>query len=840
MQRRRNLLMMSCISSGKSQNKYGNPKTYKGRTSYLKQVLGTPKYDKTSPKYDLKIVQCVQQKPKTQEPTNFKIVETKNRSLSQKFKGKNNTFMKNRKRSVKRGFKERSELMVQNQIIHDIPPKTEGQNQIDSEWLKSVSNDLTEHEKSVLLSINDQSERNKEYSEIMGSKKSSSITNREHLAGQPLRQSKITLRNLRSNKRFDEMHFEKVSSLNAPEKRQKLDVTQEEATQNGTKDYQLVSGLSEKVIECIKHVRSKGIAAKERRSTSSQRIVKRTPPKMECQNTHGEEKLSKMTPIPFPSLSPALDNTLDAVENSSEHIICEQIEPARVSPVKNYVSTQDTNKQYEVIEKVQGQTKDVSVPLITEIQPKEVAFKNLDTLPDMSQHDLSNPSPAPTNSESINREVVQEVKDTNKGLKRTPAKLTNRVIYSSPLKMELQSNAGSEFKTPLPKRTRSVSASRTPPSGQKNIVNTFSMRKYEEVQAKDYDEILLPKTFQLVLDFFTELDNAINNCKRRGKCAILSNLKPYIEMSTSRSFALVNFQKVLYCAPDLFYYTWQPVGKAGEHEIRIEIPENIEEILTNIEKKATVVNLVKLPFTETMTNFVLNKRKKIIRARLMQYTKVIHSQFLKNINKADFDFIKNRGWHPDFNPEGGLGIPAKKLEDVPKLRKLETVGEFMKNNNIKNNIQKRVNDAASHSSVGGLPSTFSTSASSIMLHSAKRSPAKIINEAKISPNLYKRIETKSKMYEYEKRNMLDNSQRDSVKRKQELMLKIAQAVKSVFSLQGKVNTLFLNNVLKHLNDSQRGKFYEKKELIQTLKDISEIVPEWLTLKKHDRGFLVKI
>lgn len=479
------------------------------------------------------------------------------------------------------------------------------------------------------------------------------------------------------------------------------------------------------------------------------------------------------------------------------------------------------------------------MPLIKEIQPKEVIFNTVE-VPEISKRELSNPSPAPT-SESINREVVQEVKDTNKGQKRTPAKLTNKVIYSSPLKMEPMMDSGSEFKTPLPKKSKSVSSVRSSPTTAKNIVNTFSMRKYEEVLSKEYDEILLPKNFQLVLDFFTELDNAINNCKRRGKTPILSNLKPYIEMATNRTFGLEHFQKVFYCACDLFYYTWQQIDRNGEQEIRIEIPENIEEILSSIEKKAVVVNLIKQPLQEVMTNFVLNKRKKLIRARLMQYTRSIHCQFLTSIGDRSYDFLQQKGWHPDFSPEGACDIPAKGLQDMPKNRKAETIGQFLKNKNIKNNILKKSNETLSQSSSADiLPSSWSTYATSLLNSSNKRSPAKITNPAKISPTFYKRIETKGKMYEMEKKSMIYESERESSKRKQELMLKIAQAVKSVFSVQGKVNTLFLNHVLKHLNDSQRGNFYEKKELIETLKEISKIVPEWLSLQQHDRGFLVKV
>lgn len=120
-----------------------------------------------------------------------------------------------------------------------------------------------------------------------------------------------------------------------------------------------------------------------------------------------------------------------------------------------------------------------------------------------------------------------------------------------------------------------------------------------------------------------------------------------------------------------------------------------------------------------------------------------------------------------------------------------------------------------------------------------RSPAKI-NNATISPTFYKRIETKERMYQEEKQRLDEESKKTEGLRKQELMLKIATAVKSVFSTNNKVSTLFLNNVLKFLNDSQRGNFYSKKELLSTLNEIAEVVPEWLTLNKHERGFLIKI
>lgn len=824
MKRRMNILLgYPNMSVAKNQHKYGSTKTYKGTNNYHKQAATRVQMDKRSPKFSVNIIDCVQTKPETQEPKNYKIVNSDFREKTEKYKGKKSNYFKQRKRSTKRDFKEDIGSRLARTHIGDIPPKSDLQRMADAEWIKSVDHDLTPQEKSVLLSINDQSERNREYSSILSSKMLSNGGNQERLAGQPLRKSKFNLKEQSPCKGFDEILLEKVSNLNLPEKRHKIDEDTEQRVTFHNKGREL--GIRKDALETIKSIRQKGGEACEKRL--AQKSSKRTPSKI-IENS--------------PSTSHFNDEDDLKVKFEETLVLKKPIESFERVLNDNYVSTQETEKPLEVITKVQGHQRDITVPLITEIQPKEVAFKATPVLHSISQPELSQASPAPT-SESINREIIEQVKDTNKGLKRTPAKVYNKPIYSSPLKiMGQESNPGSEFKTPLPKRSRSVSKSVSPPSSSKSVLTTFAFRNYDQLQKKEYDEILLPKNFQLILDFFTELDNAINNCKRRGKLPIFSNLKQYVQQATSRTFEIENFQRVFFCSPDLYYYTWYQPDKNSDVELRIEIPENIEEILKSIESKASTIKMIKEPLLEPMPNFTLNKRKKLVRARLMQYIESIHFQFLKSINQVSYDFLKNRAWHPDFLSEKGANIPTKKLEDMPKSKRSETISEFLKSNNIKNNLTKKNGDTLSHSaSAGAIVSNHSTSASSIMLHSNKRSPAKIINSDKFSPNFFKRIETKEKMIEIEKANIKYQTAKESTQRKIELMLKIASAVKNVFYTSGgKVNTLFLRNVLKILNDTQRGNFYEKSELISTLKEISQIVPEWIKLEDHKMGFLVKI
>jgi glutamyl/glutaminyl-tRNA synthetase len=358
---------------------------------------------------------------------------------------------------------------------------------------------------------------------------------------------------------------------------------------------------------------------------------------------------------------------------------------------------------------------------------------------------------------------------------------------------------------------------------------------------KEYDQIILPKKLQLIFDFFVELDNAIDACKRRGKIPILPNLKQYIEMATHRNFDINHFRKVYYVAPELYYYNWQTVPGGTTQEIRIEIPENIEEIITKVHKKSVTVEVKNSPIIDPMTNFLSNKRKIIMRTRLILYIENLHKNFLNQQGCRNADYNAVKGWHPNFDIENIMDLQKKTIKNMPRTKKGETISEFLKKKNIKNTLLKRTSEVYSSGLKADInQASQSTGHSSFAYPSPeKRSPAKI-NSGIISPSFYKRIEAKERIYKEEKKKLENESKRGEGKRKTELMLKIAQAVKSVFSVKGKVNTLFLNHVLKYLNGADAGNYYSKKDLINTLKEIACDVPEWLTLKKHDRGFLVKI
>jgi hypothetical protein len=323
--RKQMLLSTSNFRAGKSQAKYGNTKSYKGSSVYSKNQSPKLKDCRASPKFEVKVISRVQNKQLIQESKDYKIVKNTVRPKAEKYKGKKNDFLKNRKRSTKRAYKEDPNHWTASFDAEDVPPKSAIQKQADKEWLADIPEELTEQEKSHLLSISDQAERNAEYSSLISAKEESVGGNQNYLAGQPLRKSKVknNLRrklNLRSSdiKNFDELHFEKVNNLNGPTKKQKLESDDEDSIkEEETEKTQLCT--SSRTLEMIASIRAKGQKAREERSMKE--IVKRTPPKMECSKWHREDSFSKISPVPFPSLSPFNQNEHEEQDGARQRFI---------------------------------------------------------------------------------------------------------------------------------------------------------------------------------------------------------------------------------------------------------------------------------------------------------------------------------------------------------------------------------------------------------------------------------------------------------------------------------------------------------------------------------------
>ena len=312
---------------------------------------------------------------------------------------------------------------------------------------------------------------------------------------------------------------------------QKPDVSMESATKNKE------SFKKQNPLEIVSHIRERGLKA----SLKFQASPKYTPDKkITCRTP---QKTDKLTPVRFPNLDIEDKLAIETIKEVHVEPIIKGEEPSQ-----EFTSTQETNEPVfkklepesnplKVVDKVRNQQKDVSLPLVTEIQKmplKDSSYEHSAQLPPRPMGKLT-----PT-AVTKHPQVIEAIREQHGNL-RSPAKITNRMIIPvEENSLQPLNEEDSEFKTPLPKKPRSASKH---DSGNKKsgIVNTFPMRIDFNDRPKEYDNIILPKKFQLVFDFFVELDNAINNCKRRGKIPVLSNLKPYIEQSTNRTFDIDHF-----------------------------------------------------------------------------------------------------------------------------------------------------------------------------------------------------------------------------------------------------------------------------------------------------------
>lgn len=458
----------------------------------------------------------------------------------------------------------------------------------------------------------------------------------------------------------------------------------------------------------------------------------------------------KLNVIPFPSLDMEEDFT-NPQSKSDLHEPQEARGDSKNEGAENkfneiHCPTIDIEeKSFSLVEKVHTHHKDTSVPLVTEIQSVSVPVVTFEVPKDTPAAESAK------EPEMKEQTIVTEIIE-NKTNVRTPAKVTNKLKSQADSQLVGTPGKSDGFKSPIPKRNRSASAVESP-NKLTDVISTFAMRIDAKEILKEFDEIVLPSKLQLIFEFFSEIDNAINSCKRRGKIPFMSNIKPYVEQATNRSFDIEQFAKVFYVAPELYYYTWQLVPGTSNYDIRIEIPENIEDILTTIGRKEILVRIKYSPISEPMTNFLTNKRKILFRSRLVLYIEKLHKQFLASKGIKDYDFIKEKGWHPEYDNEKIIDIPAKQLKNAPKAKRSESVSDFLKGNNIKNAIVKRTSEA---SSMDNSPDKMLNCSPSTQTGSQQHNSAEKVNYEKasqglVSPSFYKKIETKERIYNEEKK-----------------------------------------------------------------------------------------
>ena len=434
---------------------------------------------------------------------------------------------------------------------------------------------------------------------------------------------------------FDEEHYESVKDL----------LNTKNLIENGgirkseeKDEFKIKLQKLSKNNEYLTTIRNRGEAAKNKRRAETQKLSTENKIWFTPQN------MNKIAPIPFPNL--------EIDEKHLDFIEAERKELNHIEPKSTDLNAID--KTFELVDKVQY-PKDVSlgINLVKEVQ----SIPEFDVSIDI---EVSNPTSAETQIRDIEMEpeVISEIKEAKNNV-RTPAKVTNKTKWHFEMnKIVMTPIKSFQFKAPLPKKKHSIEEPQ-PQAKTKEIIHTFALRIDAKEILKEYDEIVLPKKLQLIFEIFMNIDNAINSWKRRGKIPTMSNIKPYVEQATNRSFNNEQFAQVLYVAPELYYYTWHEMQGSNNFELRIDIPENIEDIMARIGRKEFTVQVKYSPISEPMTNFLINKRKILFRSRLILYISKLHKSYLNSKGIKDYDFIAEKGWHADFDEENIIDIPPK-------------------------------------------------------------------------------------------------------------------------------------------------------------------------------------
>ena len=203
--------------------------------------------------------------------------------------------------------------------------------------------------------------------------------------------------------------------------------------------------------------------------------------------------------------------------------------------------------------------------------------------------------------------------------------------------------------------------------------------QYEDLLIRK--ELILPPKYRLLLkkqnylDKFLSENNNLKNIKENNEISNNSynNIQNSFNTNMNMNFNNNDFQKILFVCP--FYYIYQSVNKISKGiEIKyIDIPNDYIQRMYkkyNLNTNFTLMQTPKnyQPFNGEINKAVMEKRIKLFKKILINITLEQHQKFLKENNLPNFDPIKCRTWHHNFD-----------------LKKVEDIGEF---NLIENNIKE--------------------------------------------------------------------------------------------------------------------------------------------------------
>ena len=199
-------------------------------------------------------------------------------------------------------------------------------------------------------------------------------------------------------------------------------------------------------------------------------------------------------------------------------------------------------------------------------------------------------------------------------------------------------------------------------------------------------ELILPPKYRLLLkkqnfldDILSENNNGNSNINNNKENSIHSykDIQNNFNKKMKMNFNNNDFQQMLFVCP--FYYIYQSINKVSRGiEIKyIDIPNDYIQRMNkkyNLRTNFTLMQTPKKyePIKGDINKAVLEKRKKLFKKLLINITLEQHQKFLKENNFDNFDPVKSRTWHHNFdlknvNDIGVYNLVENNIKEYKKL-----------------------------------------------------------------------------------------------------------------------------------------------------------------------------
>ncbi len=217
-------------------------------------------------------------------------------------------------------------------------------------------------------------------------------------------------------------------------------------------------------------------------------------------------------------------------------------------------------------------------------------------------------------------------------------------------------------------------------SSNKEISSNFKLpelslkEQYQDLLNRK--ELILPPKYLLLLKKQNCLDDLLSDNKENIYHSY-QNIQNNFNKKMNMNFNNNDFQQILFVCP--FYYIYQSIDKISKGiEIKyIDIPNDYIQRMNkkyNLRTNFTLMQTPKLyePLKGEINKAVLEKRKKLFKKILTNITLEQHQKFLKENNFDNFDPIKCRTWHHNFDLKNVKDIGVYNLveNNIKEYKKL--------------------------------------------------------------------------------------------------------------------------------------------------------------------------